>query len=104
MDSFSNMLENIVYLELRRRGYDVYVGKLDMVEIDFVAIKRNEKVYIQITQEISQKTTQDREYGNLLEIHDNYPKYVLRTDTWAKGNYEGIHTMYIADFLLLEKY
>lgn len=104
MDSFSNMLENIVYLELRRKGYDVYVGKIDTAEIDFVAIKRNEKVYIQITQEISQKTTQEREYGNLLEIHDNYPKYVLRTDTWAKGNYEGIHTMHIADFLLLEKY
>ena len=94
------MLENIVYLELLRRGYDVYVGKLETTEIDFVATRQNEKVYIQIASEIRREDTEAREYGNLLSIADNYPKYVLRMDELAGGNYEGIKTMHIADFLL----
>ena len=59
-----------------------------------------EKVYVQITQEIRSEKTEKREYDRLLEIHDNYPKYVLTTDEFAGGNYEGIKTMHIADFLL----
>lgn len=98
------MLENIVYLELRHRGYDVYVGKLDAGEIDFVATKQNEKIYIQIAQQIHSEETEKREYGNLLSIADNYPKYVLRTDVFSGGNYEGIRTMHIADFLLSKEY
>lgn len=99
-DAVASILENIVYLELKHRGYDVYVGKLDQTEIDFVATRQNEKIYIQIAQEINNEKTKEREYGNLLSIADNYPKYVLRTDVMAGGNYEGIKTMHIADFLL----
>lgn len=103
-DSVAAMLENVVYLELLRRGYDVFVGKLDNAEIDFVATKQENKLYIQVTQEISSSETEKREYGRLLGIRDNYPKYVLRTDVFAGGNYEGIKTMHIADFLLSDEY
>lgn len=94
------MLENIVYLELRRRGYDVFVGKLDNAEVDFVATRKEEKIYIQISERIQRKETERREYENLLSIADNYPKYVLRNDEFAGGDYEGIKTMHVADFLL----
>lgn len=103
-DSVAAMLENIVYLELRRRGYDVFVGKLDSMEIDFIATKQEKKLYIQVTQLIGSPETEKREYGRLLDIRDNYPKYVLRTDAFADGNYEGIKTMHIADFLLSDEY
>ena len=103
-NSAAAMLENIVYLELLRRGYDVYVGKLDNNEIDFIAVKQGNKVYIQVTQEIGSGETELREYGRLLDIRDNYPKYVLRTDEFASGNYQGIKTMHIADFLLSDEY
>ena len=103
-DSIAAMLENVIYLELLRRGYDVYVGKLDNTEIDFVAVKQENKLYIQVTQEISSLETEKREYGRLLDIRDNYPKYVLRTVAFAGGNYEGIKTMHIADFLLSDEY
>lgn len=99
-DSVASSLENIVYLELCRRGYTVNVGKTGDGEIDFVAARQNEKVYVQITQEIRSEKTEKREYDRLLEIHDNYPKYILTTDEFAGGNYEGIKTMHIADFLL----
>lgn len=103
-DSVAAMLENIVYLELLRRGYEVFVGKLDGAEIDFIATKQEDKLYIQVTQEIGSSETEKREYGRLLDIRDNYPKYVLRTDAFAGGNYEGIKTMHIADFLLSDAY
>ena len=106
-DSVASSLENIVYLELCRRGYTVYVGKTSDGEIDFVAVRQNEKIYVQVTQEInSEKTekTEKREYNRLLEIPDNYPKFVLTTDEFAGGNYEGIKTMHIADFLLSAEY
>lgn len=99
-DSVAAMLENIVYLELRRRGYTVHIGKNNAGEIDFIAQRQNEKIYVQVTQEIKSEETQIREYNRLLEIPDNYPKYVLRTDEFASGNYQGIKTMHIADFLL----
>ncbi len=99
-DSVAASLENIVYLELCRRGYTVHIGKTGNGEIDFVAEKQNEKIYVQVTQEIRSEETEKREYNRLLEIHDNYPKYVLRADDFAGGNYEGIKTMHIADFLL----
>lgn len=103
-DSVAAMLENIVYLELRRRGYNVYVGKLDNMEIDFIAVKQENKLYIQVTQQIGSLETEQREYSRLLDIRDNYPKYVLRTDAFADGNYQGIKTMHIADFLLSDEY
>jgi len=103
-DSVAAMLENVVYLELLRRGYDVCIGKIGKAEIDFVATKQENRLYIQITERIEREETEEREYGQLLGIADNYPKYVLRTDEFADGNYRGIKTMHIADFLLSGEY
>ena len=103
-DSIAAMLENVVYLELRRRGYEVYIGQLPDGEIDFVAVRGGNKIYVQVTQEIKTEKTERREYDRLLGIKDNYPKYVLRTDEFAGGNYEGIKSMHIADFLLSDEY
>ena len=100
----ASSLENIVYLELCRRGYTVYIGKVDDGEVDFVAVRQNEKVYVQVTQRIDSEKTEEREYKRLLDIRDNYPKYVLRTDEFAGGNYDGIKTMHVADFLLSQEY
>ena len=99
-DTVASSLENVVYLELCRRGYTVYIGKTGDGEVDFVATRQNEKLYVQVTQRIDSEKTEKREYERLLEIRDNYPKYVLRTDEFAGGNYEGIITMHVADFLL----
>ena len=104
IDSVASSLENIVYLELKRRGYDVCIGKYKDKEIDFVATKQNEKIYVQVTQEIKSEKIQKREYEQLLEIKDNYPKYVVLTDDFAGGNYQGIKTMHITDFLLSKEY
>lgn len=104
VDSVASSLENIVYLELKRRGYNVYIGKTKDKEIDFVATKQNEKIYVQVTQEIKSEKTQRREYEQLLEIRDNYPKYVVIANDFAGGNYEGIKTMNIVDFLLSKEY
>jgi len=103
-DSVASSLENVIYLELCRRGYTVNVGKTNDGEIDFVANRQNERIYIQVTQEISSEKTEKREYERLLKIRDNYPKYVLTTDTFGGGNYKGIKTMHIADFLLSNEY
>lgn len=99
-DTYASSLENIVYLELCRRGYRVFVGKTEDGEIDFVAERLNEKIYVQVTRKIESEKTMKREYERLLSVRDNYPKYVLRTDEFAGGNYEGIKTMHVADFLL----
>ena len=73
-------------------------------EIDFVATKQNDKIYVQVTQEIKSEKTQKIEYDQLLEIRDNYPKYVVMANDFAGGNYEGIKTMNIIDFLLSKDY
>lgn len=99
-DTIASSLENAVYLELCRRGYTVYIGKTGSGEVDFVAVRQNEKIYVQVTLRIDTEKTEKREYERLLEIRDNYPKYVLRTDEFAGGNYKGIKTMHAADFLL----
>lgn len=103
-DSVAASLENVVYLELLRRGYEVYIGKTPDGEVDFVATRQGEKLYVQMTQEITSEKTEKREYERLLEIHDNYPKYVLLTNDFAGGNHEGIQTMHVADFLLSDAY
>jgi predicted AAA+ superfamily ATPase len=103
-DSVAAMLENVVYLELLRRGYDVNIGILRDGEIDFVATKQENKLYVQITQQIDSVATEQREYGRLLSVMDNYPKYVLRTDEFTGGNYEGIRSMHVAEFLLSDEY
>jgi len=98
----SGILENIVFLELKRRGYNVYIGKLDTTEIDFVAEKRNEKIYVQVAYKLENEQTVNREFGNLLAIKDQYPKYVVTMDEFWKDNIEGIKHLHITDFLLGE--
>ena len=103
-DTVAASLENVVYLELCRRGYTVNIGKTADGEIDFVATRQNEKLYVQVTERITSEKTEHREYDRLLDIQDNYPKFVLRTDDFAGGNYEGIQTMHVADFLLSDMF
>lgn len=103
-DTVAASLENVVYLELCRRGYTVNIGKTADGKIDFVATRQNEKLYVQVTERITSEKTEHREYDRLLDIRDNYPKFVLRTDDFAGGNYEGIQTMHVADFLLSDMF
>ena len=100
----SGILENIVMLELKRRGYQVYVGKLDNTEVDFIAEQTNKKIYIQVSYKMTEKSTIEREYKPLLAIKDNYPKYVLTMDEHFKDTIEGIEHRHIADFLLMENF
>lgn len=100
--SVAAMLENIVYFELRRKGYNVYIGKKDTKEIDFVAVRRDERIYIQVCRNLPEES--DREIGNLLEIKDHYPKYVVTLDELAAGNINGVKIVHLADFLLAEDY
>ena len=93
-------MENIVFLELKRRGYDVFIGKNDTKEIDFVATRRDEKVYVQVCVQIPM--TSDREVGNLMDIRDHYPKYVVTLNEMDTGIENGIKIVNLADFLLAE--
>lgn len=96
--SIAAMLENIVYFELRRRGYEVYIGKNETKEIDFVAVRRDERIYVQVCRRLPEES--DREVANLLEIKDHYPKYVVTLDELAAGNINGVKIVHLADFLL----
>lgn len=96
----SGILENIVFLELKRRGYQVYIGKLDNKEIDFIAEKHGEKIYIQVTYKLESNQTVEREFSPLLAVEDHYPKYVVTMDDFWKDSIEGVRHIYIADFLL----
>lgn len=80
------------------RGYDVYIGKNNTKEIDFVATKRDEKVYIQVCVQLPDDS--DREIDNLMEIKDHYPKYVITLNKLDKGNINGIRIVHLMDFLL----
>lgn len=100
--SVAAMLENIVYFELRRKGYDVYIGKNSTKEIDFVAVRRDERIYVQVCRNLPEGS--DREVANLLEIKDNYPKYVVTMDELVTGNVNGVKIVHLADFLLSEDY
>jgi predicted AAA+ superfamily ATPase len=96
----SGILENIVYLELLRRGYKVNIGKLPNAEIDFIATKQNSLIYIQVAYLLASKDTIKREFGSLLEIKDNYPKFVLSMDEDFGSDYKGIKRINLIDFLL----
>lgn len=98
----SGILENIVFLELKRRGYQVYVGKLDNREIDFIAEKQEVKVYIQVAYKLESQQTVEREFSPLLAVNDHYPKYVVSMDDFWKDSIEGVRHRHIADFLLAE--
>ncbi len=100
--SVAAMLENIVYFELRRKGYEVYIGKNETKEIDFVAERRDERIYVQVCRGLPEES--DREITNLLEIKDHYPKYVVTLDELAAGNINGVRIVYLGDFLLKEDY
>ncbi len=100
--SVAAMLENIVYFELRWKGYDVYIGKNATKEIDFVAVRRDERIYVQVCRNLPEES--DREVANLLEIKDHYPKYVVTMDELAAGNINGVKIVHLADFLLSKDY
>jgi predicted AAA+ superfamily ATPase len=95
------ILENVVYLHLRMAGYSVTVGQEGNKEIDFIAQKAGEKMYVQVAYMLTNEKTINREYGNLLEISDNFPKYVVTMDELTEtSTYMGIHRMHVKDFCL----
>ncbi|WP_352406344.1 ATP-binding protein [Acetoanaerobium noterae] len=97
---YGHVLENIVYLELLRRGYEVTIGKIGSLEVDFVASKPKEKIYYQVSATIMDEKTRERELRPLESISDNYPKYILTMDKTVFNDYSGIRVKNIIDFLL----
>jgi uncharacterized protein len=96
----SPILENIVFLELKSRGYEVYIGKIGDKEIDFIAERKSEKIYIQVAYKIESKETAEREFYTLSSIKDQYPKYVVTMDDFWNEDLYGVKHIHITDFLL----
>jgi hypothetical protein len=96
------LLENVVHLELLRRGYQVKVGVLDQAEIDFVAERHGERLYVQVAYLLADPRTLEREFGNLERIADNYPKLVLSMDEFGPDQRNGVRRQHLLDFLLSE--
>lgn len=97
---YGHVLENLVYLELLRRGYDVTIGKAGTLEVDFVATKTDERIYYQVSATILDEKTRERELRSLESIADNYPKFILTMDQTVFNDYSGIRVKNIIDFLL----
>jgi predicted AAA+ superfamily ATPase len=98
----SGLLENVVYLELRRRGYKVSVGKQDATEVDFIAEKQEEKLYIQVSYLLADKSVLDREMASLRMVDDNFEKWIFTMDPLPDANIEGIRRRSLMEFLLEE--
>ncbi len=93
-------LENIVYFELLRRGFDVAIGKIDNLEVDFIATNANEKMYIQVTESMKNESVRERELKPLQKIHNNYKKMVIALDKALDDEYDGIKSIDIIEWLL----
>ena len=96
----SGVLENLVFLELKRRGYQVFIGKAGNKEIDFIAEKENRKIYIQVAYLLRSPETVEREFSVLKSLKDNYPKYVISMDEIFGRDIDGIQRISLVDFLL----
>ena len=101
-NDIGKLMENSVYLQLLRNGYKVYVGKSGEQEIDFMAEKNGEKLYVQVTYLLTDEKTVQREFGNLVNISDNYPKYVVTMDDFKPSNtFKGIKQLHLREFLMM---
>ena len=100
MKDINKVLENVVFNKLIAEGFDVFVGKFDSKEIDFVAVKRDITIYVQVTYVIADEKVHAREFGNLLKIADNHRKIVVSMDEFAESNYKGIEHIHVKKFLL----
>lgn len=96
-------LENIVYFELLRRGYDVSVGKVENFEVDFIATKTDDKIYVQVTESMITEEVRKRELYPLQKISDNYEKIILSLDTGMTSTYDGIKSINVIDWLISQK-
>ena len=96
---YGHALENIVYLELLRRGYETYVGKVGTQEVDFIAMRGGEKIYIHVSDDISREETFRREIAPFAKIRDAYPKMVLARTRHPESDYEGVRIVNLADWL-----
>ena len=95
-----HILENVVYFELLRRGYDAAIGKIDDKEVDFIALKADEKLYIQVTESMQNEDTRKRELTPLTKIRDNYRKIVLTLDIGMEKEFEGIEIVNVVEWLI----
>lgn len=95
-----HVLENIIYFELLRRGYDVAIGKVDQIEVDFIATNEDEKIYIQVTESMTSEDVRNRELEPLKRIRDNYEKIVLTLDTGIENSYDGIKSKNLIEWLI----
>ena len=96
-------IENMVYFELLRRGYDVAIGKVDQAEVDFIATRADDKLYIQVTESMTNEDTRRRELAPLQKIKDNYEKIVLSLDTGMDTSYDGIKSLNLIYWLIDQK-
>jgi hypothetical protein len=104
LTDIQKVLENAVYMHLSRHNYKIFVGQISDKEIDFIAERGKEKCYIQVAYKLQLDKTIDREFGNLLQIKDNFPKIVVTMDEFAGTDYEGIRHIHILDFLQMDEF